>query len=388
MKVGVLGGGQLGRMMALAGYPLGLQFRFLDPSPDATAGRMAELVTARYDDLEAVERFADGLDAVTYEFENVPAETARFLADGLPVHPTPAALEVAQDRLVEKHFFQDLGFQTPAFAAVGSRQDLDAALHEIGLPSVLKTRRDGYDGKRQTVLRHVADVDTAWEQLGEYPLILESFVPFDRELSIVAVGGRDGSFRAYPLVENEHRDGILARTIAPAPGLTAELQQAAEACVSAAMTELGYAGVMTIEFFEHQGQLLANEMAPRVHNSGHWTIEGAETSQFENHLRAVLGLPLGSTTAHGYATMLNLIGATPEPGTVLATDGLHLHLYGKEPRPGRKLGHVTICATDPMALEERLKAFVESLKPVEAGFLPNYAVTHSNVGSGEPRQDG
>lgn len=361
MKVGVLGGGQLGRMMALAGYPIGLQFRFFDPSPDASAGHMAELVSARYDDLDAVASFADGLGAVTYEFENVPAETARFLAERLPVHPTPAALEVAQDRLVEKTFFQKLGFQTPAFAPVDSRDDLDAALRDIGLPAVLKTRRDGYDGKGQVVLRHVAEIDTAWEQLGGSPLILEAFVPFERELSIVAAHGLDGSFRAYPLVENEHRDGILARTMAPAPGLTPDLQKSAESCISAAMIELGYVGVMTIELFERQGQLLVNEMAPRVHNSGHWTIEGSETSQFENHLRAVLGLPLGSTAARGYSTMLNLIGATPDPSAVLVTEGLHLHLYGKDPRPGRKLGHVTICAADPVALEERLKAFVESL---------------------------
>ncbi|MBA2454365.1 MAG: 5-(carboxyamino)imidazole ribonucleotide synthase [Chloroflexia bacterium] len=361
MKVGVLGGGQLGRMMALAGYPLGLRFRFFDPSPDAAAGHMAEFVSGSYDDLDAVERFAAGLDAITYEFENVPAETARYLAERLPVHPTPAALEVAQDRLIEKTFFRKLGFQTPAFAPVDSRNDLDAALREIGLPAVLKTRRDGYDGKGQAVLQHVAEIDTAWEQLGGRPLILEAFVPFERELSIVAARGLDGSFRAYPLVENEHRAGILGRTIAPAPGLTPELQSTAEACVSAAMMELGYAGVMTIEFFEHQGRLLVNEMAPRVHNSGHWTIEGAETSQFENHLRAVLGLPLGSTAVRGYSTMLNLIGATPEWSTMLGIDGLHLHLYGKDPRPGRKLGHVTICATDPTALEERLKAFVESL---------------------------
>lgn len=361
MRVGVLGGGQLGRMLALAGYPLGLQFRFFDPSLDATAGQLADLTTGRYDDLEALGRFADGLDAVTYEFENVPAATVRFLAERLPVHPDPAALEVAQDRLVEKACIQRLGFSTPAFAQVDSRDDFDAALREIGLPAVLKTRRDGYDGKGQAVIRDIAGIESAWDEFHGLPLILEAFVPFEREVSIVAVRGLDGSFRAYPLVENEHRNGILARTIAPAPGLTPGLQASAEACVSAMMTDLGYAGVMAIEFFECQGQLLVNEIAPRVHNSGHWTIEGAETSQFENHLRAVLGLPLGSTAAVGYSTMLNLIGVIPEPGAVLLTAGLHLHVYGKSPRAGRKLGHVTICAPDPTALEERLTAFVESL---------------------------
>lgn len=361
MKVGVLGGGQLGRMMALAGYPLGLRFRFFDPSPDATAGQLAELVTAYYDDLGAIERFAEGLDAVTYEFESVPAQTARFLAERLPVHPSPGALEVAQDRLVEKRFFQKLGYQTPAFAPVDSREEFDAALREIGLPAVLKTRRDGYDGKGQAVLRQVSDIDAGWEALSGRPLILEAFVPFEREVSIVAVRGLDGSFRAYPLVENEHRNGILARTIAPAPGLTPQLQANAEACAAAAMAELEYAGVLAIELFEHQGRLLVNEMAPRVHNSAHWTINGAETSQFENHLRAVIGLPLGSTAAIGYSSMFNLIGITPDAGSVLATDGVHLHLYGKEARSGRKLGHVTVCASDPTSLEERLKGFVESL---------------------------
>lgn len=361
MIVGVLGAGQLGRMMALAGYPLGLRFRFFDPAPDATAGQLAEFVTARYDDLEALTAFADGLDVITYEFENVPGWTAESLAEHAPVHPAPQALQVAQDRLVEKHFFQQLGFQVPPFRQVDSREDLDAALSEIGLPAVLKTRREGYDGKGQAVMQHHAEGDDAWARLAGRPLILEGFVPFERELSIVAARGRDGAFRAYPLVENEHHDGILARTIAPAPGLTAELQTRAEAIISAAMAELEYAGVMAIELFDYQGQLLINEMAPRVHNSGHWTIDGAETSQFENHLRAVLGLPLGSTAAVGYSTMLNLIGATPDPQAVLATDGLHLHLYGKEARPGRKLGHVTICAPDPTALESRLSAFVMTL---------------------------
>lgn len=361
MKVGILGGGQLGRMLALAGYPLGLQFRFFDPSPFATAGQIAQLMSGRYDDLDAMGLFVDGLDAVTYEFENVPAATARFLAERLPVHPAPAALEVAQDRLVEKAFIRRLGFATPDFAAVDTREDLDAALQGIGPPAVLKTRREGYDGRGQAVIRDSGGVDAAWEEFRGLPLILEAFVPFEREVSLVAVRGLDGAFRAYPLVENEHRGGILARTIAPAPALAPELQASAEACMSAAMAELGYVGVMAIEFFEYQGRLLVNEIAPRVHNSGHWTIEGAETSQFENHLRALLGLPLGSTAAIGYSTMLNLIGSTPGPGAVLSTDGLHLHLYGKEPRAGRKLGHVTICALDPSALEERLKTFMESL---------------------------
>lgn len=361
MRVGVLGGGQLGRMMALAGYQMGIQFRFFDPSPDATAGQIGELVSADYDDLEALERFAAGLDVITYEFENVPAQTAQHLEELLPVHPAPPALAVAQDRLVEKSFFQDLGFDTPRFLRVDTFEDLQAAVDLIGLPAVLKTRREGYDGKGQAVLREPEDVEAAWNALGSSGLILEAFVAFNRELSIVAARGTDGTVQAYPLVENEHRDGILARTIAPAPALTPELQQRAHECISAAMNELEYVGVMAIELFDVDGQLLVNEMAPRVHNSGHWTIDGAETSQFENHIRAVLGLPLGSTECHGYSMMLNLIGTVPEARDVLGTEGLHLHLYGKEPRPGRKLGHVTICAPDALTLESRLGAFVGNL---------------------------
>jgi len=361
MKIGVLGGGQLGRMMALAGYPLNLQLRFFDPASDATSGQVAELINAAYDDLDALERFVDGLDAVTYEFENVPAHTAQFLEESIKVFPSSAALAVAQDRLVEKNFFQDLGFETPRFVRVDNRDDLDNALGTLGYPAVLKTRREGYDGKGQAVIHTADDVDTTWEEHGAEGLILEAFVPFDRELSIVAVRGQDGSVRTYPLVENEHRDGILARTIAPAPGLTDGLQEQAQACIAAALNELDYVGVMAIELFEVEGRLLVNEMAPRVHNSGHWTIEGAETSQFENHLRAVAGLPLGSTECHGYAMMLNLIGSVPDPNDVLVTDGLHLHLYGKEPRPGRKLGHVTICAPDAATLELRLGSFINTL---------------------------
>jgi 5-(carboxyamino)imidazole ribonucleotide synthase len=361
MRIGVLGGGQLGRMMALAGYPLNMQLRFFDPAVDATSGQLAELINASYDDLEALGRFVEGLDAVTYEFENVPAQTAQFLEESIKVFPSSAALAVAQDRLVEKSFFQDLGFETPHFVRVDSRDELESALSTLGFPAVLKTRREGYDGKGQAVIQTPDDIDAVWTEHGGEGLILEAYVPFNRELSIIAVRGQDGSVRAYPLVENEHRDGILARTIAPAPGLTEELQERAQACIAAALNELEYVGVMAVELFEVDGQLLVNEMAPRVHNSGHWTIEGAETSQFENHLRAVAGLPLGSTECHGYATMLNLIGSIPDPNDVLVTDGLHLHLYGKEPRPGRKLGHVTICAPDAATLELRLGSFISTL---------------------------
>ncbi len=361
MRIGVLGGGQLGRMMALAGYPLGMRFRFFDPSPVATAGQVGELISAPYDDMEALKRFASGLDVVTFEFENVPAEVARQLERLAPVRPAANALEVAQDRLSEKRFFQKLELDVPGFEPVDTLSGLRTALEQIGLPAVLKTRREGYDGKGQVVIHHWSEVDTAWDRVTGPGLILEEFVPFERELSIVGVRGLNGLVRTYPLVENEHRDGVLARTIAPAPALSPQLQEQGDSIVAAAMNALDYVGVMAIELFQIDGKLLINEMAPRVHNSGHWTIDGAETSQFENHLRAITGLQPGSTEPTGSSMMLNLIGTVPDRRDLLAIDGLHLHLYGKEPRSGRKLGHVTICAPTPSTLESRLASFVDRL---------------------------
>lgn len=355
MKVGVLGAGQLGRMLALAGYPLGLRFRFLDPNPESPAAALGEFMAADYDDPDALRRFAEGLDVATYEFENVPASVADYLAGHIPaVHPHYAALAVSQDRLSEKQLFRRLGIPTAPFAAVDSEDDLARAVDEVGLPAVLKTRRYGYDGKGQFVLREAADVRRAWSALGGAPLLLEGFVAFDRELSIIAVRGRDGDVVYYPLVENHHREGILRRTIAPAPGVTASLQARAEASARAVLEEFDYVGVLAIELFQRGDELLANEMAPRVHNSGHWTIEGAETSQFENHLRAICGFPLGSTAPRGHAAMLNLIGSVPPRNAVLAVEGAHLHVYDKAPRPGRKLGHVTVVAEDADQVAKRL----------------------------------
>jgi 5-(carboxyamino)imidazole ribonucleotide synthase len=362
MTVGVLGGGQLGRMLALAGYPLGLRFRFLDLSPRAPAGPLAELHAGDYEDIDTLERFAGGLDVVTYEFENVPVASARFLAERLPVYPPPRALEAAQDRLVEKTFFHGLDIPTPPFLAVDSEASFRSALRLIGMPAVLKTRRMGYDGKGQIVLREPKDAGYAWRVLGDVPQILEGFVPFRRELSVLGVRARGGETAFYPLVENHHRDGMLRLSLAPAPGLTGDLQGQAEEYARRVLHALDYVGVLAIEFFEADGRLLANEMAPRVHNSGHWTIEGAETSQFENHLRAVLGLPLGSTAAVGPAAMVNLIGSTPPPEVVLRLPRAHLHLYGKSAAAGRKLGHVTVVERDEAALRgclEQLRAAPE-----------------------------
>jgi 5-(carboxyamino)imidazole ribonucleotide synthase len=368
VTIGILGGGQLGYMLALAGYPLGLHFRFFDPSPEAPVGRIAARVTAEYSDQAALDKFGNGLELVTYEFENVPVAAVRYLAEHVSVFPSPAALEAAQDRLREKQLFRDLGIATTEFAAVATAEGLDAAVWKIGLPAVLKTCRMGYDGKGQWLLRSAEDVGRAKQEMpvggrpvtqtangqGEAPFILERFVSFARELSVLAVRGRTGEIAVYPLVENHHRGGILRLSLAPAPRLDAGIQREAEDAARRMFEALQYVGVLAIEFFEKDGHLLANEMAPRVHNSGHWTIEGAVTSQFENHLRAVMGLPLGSTSAIGSAAMLNLIGDVPEAGDILSIRDAHLHLYGKTPRAGRKLGHVTLRAGSSEQLASRL----------------------------------
>jgi 5-(carboxyamino)imidazole ribonucleotide synthase len=378
VTIGILGGGQLGYMLALAGYPLGLHFRFFDPSPEAPVGRIASRVTAEFSDEAALEKFANGLELVTYEFENVPVAAVRFLAERVPVFPRPSALEAAQDRLREKQLFLKLGIPTTQFAAVADRAALDAAVKKVGLPAILKTRRMGYDGKGQWFLRTAEDVVRAKGELppaetgsaGTLPalrkssspvdtqddasFILERFVKFTRELSVLAVRARTGETAVYPLVENHHRGGILRLSLAPAPRLDPAIQSAAEDAANRVFDELEYVGVLAIEFFEQDGRLLANEMAPRVHNSGHWTIEGALTSQFENHLRAVVGLPLGSTHAIGSSAMLNLIGELPNPAEVLAIRDAHLHLYGKSPRAGRKLGHITLRAASAEQLASRL----------------------------------
>lgn len=353
LTIGILGAGQLGRMLALAGYPLGLRFRFFDPAPNSPAGYLAEQVIADYADQTALRKFADSVDVITYEFENVPLETAQWLKQFAPVYPPPAALHTAQDRLNEKTLFTQLGLPTPAFAPVNTAQELQAAVQKIGLPAVLKTRRLGYDGKGQCVLKTPEDLAVAWQALGGGPLILEGFVPFERELSVLAVRGRDGATAFYPLVENQHAEGILRLSIAPSD--SPYLQSTAEQYAQRVLQHLNYVGLLAIEFFEKDGQLLANEMAPRVHNSGHWTIEGAPTSQFENHLRAILGWPLGPTHSQGHTAMLNLIGNLPDAGPILAIPNAHLHIYGKTPRAGRKLGHITLCALEKETMQSQLK---------------------------------
>ena len=339
--VAVLGGGQLGRMLGMAAAPLGVGIRFLDPSPDANAGRLGPLTVAPLDDEPAITAFARGASVVTYEWEGVPAASAEAAEAEAPARPLPRALEVAQDRLTEKQTFERLGIGVARFAAVDDVVSLTAAVEAIGLPAILKTRRGGYDGKGQHVLRTAGDLDPVSSEL-HVPMILEGMVAFTRELSVLAARGVDGTTRCWPLVENEHRDGILRVSRAPARSLDDELQAAGERLAAALLDDLEYVGVLAVELFEQDGALLANEIAPRVHNSGHWTIEGAVTSQFEQHLRAVLGWPLGSPAPRGFAAMVNCIGAMPETERLLALDGVHVHDYEKEPRRGRKVGHVTI----------------------------------------------
>lgn len=341
--IGVLGGGQLGRMLGLAGLPLGQRFVFLDPSPDAPARDVGELLVADYDDRKALDELASRADVVTFEFENVPAAVVEALAETVPVFPPAGALHATQDRLAEKGSLVAAGIPVAPFRGASTVGEVRSAVAELGLPVILKTRRGGYDGKGQAVVGADADVDAAVSALGGRELIVEGRVDFDRELSVIAVRGQDGAFAAYPLVENHHAEGILRYSLAPAPGIDADLQAMAEGFARRFMEAHDYVGVMTLELFQVGDRLLVNEVAPRVHNSGHWTIEGAAVSQFENHLRACLGLPLGATTAVGSSVMANVLGEVPDVAAVTALPGAHLHLYGKEPRPLRKIGHVTIC---------------------------------------------
>ena len=341
--IGILGGGQLARMMALAAAPFGLKCHIFAPKGDNPAFDVSAAYTeADYSDEAALAAFAKAVDVVTYEFENVPARTADVLAAHRPVHPNPRALAITQDRLTEKSFIRDLGLPVPDFRAIDSLEDLKAGIAALGGFGVLKTRRFGYDGKGQAMIRPETVLAEAWDKVGKAPSILEALVPFDRECSVIAARSADSSSAAYEICENEHRHHILSRTILPAsvsPRLGHEAMAMAEKIAAA----LDYVGVMTVELFVAGDRLLVNEIAPRVHKSGHWTIEGAETSQFENHIRAVAGWPLGLTRRLGRIEMDNLVGDEADRWEALLKEpGAHLHLYGKaESRPGRKMGHVT-----------------------------------------------
>jgi 5-(carboxyamino)imidazole ribonucleotide synthase len=340
-RVGVLGGGQLARMLAIAGAPLGV--RVVQLTPDTPAGEgLVDTIGASYTDHDAMRELAARSDTLTYETENIPAETVEFLATLRPLLPPIPALVTAGDRWAEKDLFQSLEIPTAPFTRIAEQRDLHAAAQVTGLPAVVKTRRLGYDGRGQLVCRSEEELLSAWERLGGVPLLCEAWVPFQREISVVAVRSRSGELQCYAPGENTHENGILRACIAPAPQLSRPVAATAASYIRRIMEGLDYVGVLALELFQHGDSLLANEMAPRVHNTGHWTIEGAESSQFENHLRAILGWPLGSTAHHGHAVMVNLIGTHPPLSEMLAIPGARVHLYGKTPRPGRKLGHVTV----------------------------------------------
>ena len=357
MKVGVIGGGQLGRMLALAGIPLGHTFSFFDPSHEAPALAVGTLVTGEYSDEKKLLSFCSSVEVLTYEFENVSPEAATICAKSGVLRPSLEALLTSQDRIKEKSFFRRLGIPTPRFAEVASESDLAPAAESVGLPAVLKTTTLGYDGKGQRVIRSKSDLTDGFKALHRegYSLILEEFIQFDRELSLIAVRALSGDIRFYPLVQNVHREGILRTSRAPAPKVSPSLQKSAEDIVREILERFGYVGVFTLELFEKGGALFANEMAPRVHNSGHWTIEGAVTSQFENHVRAVTGMPLGNTSPRSTSVMVNLIGKIPSLSEILTTPGAHLHQYGKEPRPGRKVGHITVLESESPHFESSVE---------------------------------
>jgi 5-(carboxyamino)imidazole ribonucleotide synthase len=345
--IGIVGGGQLGRMLAMAAARLGLRCRVFSPDPDSPAfDVVANATCAEYADVEALELFASDVDVITYEFENVPAASAMILSARRPVLPDRKILETTQDRLVEKDFVKHLGIKTADYADVSSPQTLHTAIAKIGLPAVLKTRRFGYDGKGQTMIGASDDPDTAWDDLGTKSAILEAFIPFEREISVIAARSADGSVECFDVTENEHRDHILKVSRVPAAiseALAAQARDTAQRIAAA----LDYVGVLAVEMFVVPGDqgphILVNEIAPRVHNSGHWTLDGASISQFEQHIRAIAGWPLGKPIRHGEVTMTNLIGDEVNSYEEwLAVPGATVHLYGKgRPRPGRKMGHVT-----------------------------------------------
>lgn len=361
MTIGIIGAGQLGRMMALAAYPLGLDVLFLDRSADTPGGQVGPIITGEFTDRKLLRELAARSDVLTFDWENISVEALRFAAARSTVAPPLRALAVSQDRLTEKRLFEKLGIPTTRYAAVNSRAALTRAMRSIGLPGVLKTRRFGYDGKGQAILRSGDDADRVWALLGGTPLIYEELVNFDFEVSILGARSTRGEIAIYPLNCNLHREGMLRLT--RAPWGPASLQRKAAAHLRRMLEHFGYAGVLNIEFFVRGGRLIANETAPRVHNSGHWTIEGAQTSQFENHLRAILGWPLGSTAARGHVAMINLIGSMPDKARLLAEPDTHWHDYGKAPRPGRKLGHLTLLATTAAARDRHARRLLALTDP-------------------------
>ena len=361
MTVGIVGAGQLGRMLALAGYPLGLDFLCLDPKRDAPAGQVAPLLHGAFTDRSLLRRLARQCEVITFDWENVSVASLAAVArlHAARICPPVAALATGQDRVAEKRLFERLAIPTTRWRAVDSREGLARAIAAVGLPGVLKTRRLGYDGKGQALLRTSADAERALRALGDVPLLYEEWIPFDCEVSIIGARSVSGEIAVYPLCGNVHAEGILRLTRAPFG--REHWQRLAARYLRRVLRHFRYTGILTIEFFVRAGKLIANEMAPRVHNSGHWTIEGAATSQFENHLRAILDLPLGATQARGFSAMINLIGRLPPRAALLALAGVHLHDYGKQPRPGRKVGHCTVVEPTPAARDARTRALLREL---------------------------
>lgn len=351
MNIGILGGGQLGQMLALAGVPLGMRACVLDPRADPCAAVVSEHIRAEYDDRAALEVLAEDFEVVTYEFENAPVTAVEALMHRVPVRPGARSLSVLQDRLIEKQLFVSLGIPVPDFEPVDSLDLLRAAFERMGGEAVVKTRRFGYDGKGQMVIREPVDVDRAWAALSGHELIVERLVSFEREVAIIGVRSLRGENAFYSVVESHHVDGILRWLV---PIEDANLQRQAEEYAGALLEALDHVGALGFEFFQTAHGLLANEAAPRVHNTGHWTIEGSRTSQFENHLRAIAGLPLGDTAMTGHAGLVNFIGTVPTASEVLAIPGAHLHDYGKTPRTGRKVGHATVIAEDQQTRDASL----------------------------------
>jgi 5-(carboxyamino)imidazole ribonucleotide synthase len=359
-RVGIVGAGQLGRMLALSGYPLGVKCLFLDRSSDTPGAQVAPSLIGGLEDPVLLAELASRSDVVTFDWENISGAALQPLEKIVQVRPPRAALEVSQDRLAEKALFTRLKIPVAAHAAVDSRERLLQVARHLGLPGVLKTRRFGYDGKGQFVLREPQDVDRAWTAIGGADLVYERFQNFSREVSLIGARSASGKTVVYPLSANTHGGGILRYSTAPF--LNAKLERSAKAYLQRVMKALDYIGVLAIEFFVVNGRLVANEMAPRVHNSGHWSIEGCVTSQFENHLRAVCDMPLGSTRALGHTAMVNFLGTMPPREPLLAIEGLAYHDYGKTPRPGRKLGHCTILKRSP---KERDVALAKALKLIQ-----------------------
>ncbi len=367
-QLGILGGGQLAQMLAMAALPLGIRCHVYEPSADAPAKYVADHHQSSYTQNATLKIFAERVDVITYEFENVPAHAADFLAKLKPIHPLPNALAICQDRLFEKQFVTDQGFMTAPFASIDPTKGVSQAIEKTRLPALAKTRRMGYDGKGQKRINSLTEAYQMMVDLAGQDLILEGVVNFTRELSIIAVRDQRGHTVRYPLIENHHHEGILRLSVAPAPNVHPLLEAQADALAQLLTNALNYVGVLTIECFEvmtpNGPTLLVNELAPRVHNSGHWSIEGAMTSQFENHVRAVCGIPLGPTTPRGMSAMVNLIGDLPNPADIPA--GVFVHLYHKTPRPGRKVGHLTIVARDMATLMRK----VEECRGLPGVWLP------------------